>query len=93
MPGKFDLYAFGEGGVNVVDSVVHVASNQLRSAQNAQWNPDGEQKGLCLRLGMTAFNDTPMPGAILQIFAPPFPDPAPTLTSLLNWQAEPNQPS
>src|SRR5690554_5132467 len=75
MPGKFDLYAFGEAGVNVVDSVVHVATNQLRVAQNAQWNPINEQKGLCLRPGMQPLNPDPMQGPILALFPIPFPDP------------------
>jgi hypothetical protein len=92
MPGKFDLYAIGEAGVNVVDSVVHIATNQLRLAQNAQWSPISEQKGLVLRDGMQLFNPEAMPGPILMIYAPPFPDLSPTLPALMSWAAEPTEP-
>lgn len=78
MPGKLDVYAFGEAGVNVVDSVVHVATNQLRQAQNAQWNPIGEQKGLSLRPAMLPLNAVAMDGDILAIFPIPFTDPSPS---------------
>lgn len=93
MPGKFDLYAFGEAGVNVVDSVVHVATNQLRIAQNAQWNPIGEQKGLCLRPGMQPLNAAPMDGPILALFPIPFPDPDPAPVFMVSFGIEPLQPS
>jgi len=76
MPGKLNLYALGQGGVNVVKSPIQLLDTECRSAQNAIYAPEAEG-GLQKRGGLTRFNTSALNSgaSILSIVNVPLPLP------------------
>jgi hypothetical protein len=59
------VYNFGQGGVNVDESPLHIKDNQLRKAQNAISDPLGVEEGITARPGLKKFNASAANGVVL----------------------------
>lgn len=75
MGGKINVYNLGEQGVNVVKSPIHLTDGELRSAQNAIWDPSEAEGGIRKRGGMPRFSGSAMAGAVRGIVNVPLAAP------------------
>ncbi len=73
MAGKINVYNLGEKGVNVVKSPIHLTDGELRSAQNAIFDPASAEGGIRKRGGMPRFSGSAMAGAVQGIVNVPLP--------------------
>jgi hypothetical protein len=67
--GKIDLYGFGNKGVNVTKSPLHLEDGELVNAQNVLPDPRGELGSIKTRDGLTAINGTAMSTPVWGIVA------------------------
>lgn len=68
------LYNFGQFGVNVDASDLHMQEGQLRRAQNMVNNTLGFGGGIMNRPGLTRFNASALAGPVLGGIGVPLPD-------------------
>lgn len=61
------VYNFGQVGLDLVNSPVHVQDGHLELCQNAQVSPHDLELAIKKRDGMTKLNETVMDGPILAI--------------------------
>lgn len=80
MPGKLDLYALGQKGVNVTKSPLALTEDELLQAQNAIVSYEQGRGGLRKRGGLAALNGTALNGGadVLAIKNVPLPLPVST---------------
>lgn len=64
MAEKVNVYNLSEGGVQLVKDDQHMADNELRQGQNAQFGNDKSGGGIESRAGMAKFNAVAMSGPI-----------------------------
>lgn len=76
MPGKISIYNLGERGVNVVKSPIHLTDGELRSAQNAIFDPASAEGGIRKRGGMPRFSGSAMAGSVMGIVNVPLAAPS-----------------
>ncbi|MGH9238629.1 MAG: hypothetical protein ACRD3G_11385 [Vicinamibacterales bacterium] len=74
MPDRVKVYNLEEGGVQLVKSDQHMADNEFRAAQNAEFGDDRSGGGIETRGGMEKVNSEAMDGAILGFIDAPLVD-------------------
>lgn len=74
MAEKVNVYNLSEGGVQLVKDDQHMADNELRQGQNAQFGNDKSGGGIESRAGMAKFNTNAMAGAVVGFVNVPLAD-------------------
>lgn len=73
--GKLDLFAIGQGGVNVDANPAQIKQDEARQLQNAILDSDEAVGGLRKRGGMPRFNASTLGGSITGGISVPLPNP------------------
>jgi len=74
MPDIVKVYNLDQGGVQLVKSDQHMADNEFRQLQNAEFGDDQSSGGLETRAGFSKFNSVAMDGEVLGFINAPLID-------------------
>ncbi len=75
MAGKLNIFNFGDQGVDIVKSPLHILDGAWTLAQNAEFCLQGGQGGIKKRGGLAKFNAVALAGAVQALGVAPFPYP------------------
>lgn len=75
MSGKLNIFNFGDLGVDIVKSPLHIPDGAWRQAQNAEFSLQEGQGGIKKRGGMSKLNGSTLSGTVQAIEVAPFPFP------------------